>query len=165
MSARILMEGRFFGRLLVLTRCKNIGPHTAYLCLCKCGAQTMVRALSLRRGDTTSCGCHRSERQAVLHTTHGKYRTTTYNSWRAMLARCLDKKHPQFSDYGGRGITICEQWRSFTKFFADMGDRPEGTTLDRKNNEGNYESGNCQWATRIEQNRNKRISTKGEIHA
>lgn len=97
--------------------------------------------------------------------THGMYGTPTYRSWRAMLARCSDSKHRQFKDYGGRGIQVCEAWRgSFETFFADMGERPDGRTLDRINNDDNYEPGNCRWATRTEQNRNKRSTNHQEIN-
>lgn len=157
---RIAMEGQFFGRLLVLMRGANIGPHTAYHCLCKCGTEVIVRAQSLRKGETTSCGCWRKEKMANTQRTHGMTRTPTYNSWRAMLSRCQDVTHPQFADYGGRGIVVSDRWRaSFQTFLADMGERPEGTTLDRfPNPDGNYEPGNTRWATRIQQRHNRRDS-------
>jgi hypothetical protein len=97
---------------------------------------------------------------AALHTSHGMYKTPTYNSWRAMLARCTSKSHRQYMDYGGRGITFCREWSTFEGFFADMGTRPEGKTLDRTDPDGNYEKANCRWATRLEQNQNKRSSKR-----
>lgn len=92
---------------------------------------------------------------------HGMYGSSTYVSWRSMIARCCNSKHKAYRNYGGRGITVCERWRnSFTDFLADMGERPEGTTLDRKENNGNYEPGNCRWATPKEQTRNRRVSVR-----
>lgn len=159
------LVGRAFGRLLVLSRGENKGQHTTYLCACECGQQVTVRAQSLRRGETTSCGCLRRERQAALRTTHGRYATPTYRSWASMIARCTNKKHRQFHDYGGRGITVCERWKSFINFLADMGERPAERTLDRVDPDGNYEPGNCRWATALEQRHNRRSQTRSVSHA
>lgn len=156
MSQRIPLEGRRFGRLLVERQAESIGKATAYSCICNCGARRTVRGASLRKGETTSCGCARAEKMTAEKTTHGRYATPTYHSWRAMLARCYDKGHRHFSNYGGRGITVCHAWIRFEAFLADMGERPEGTSIDRINGDGNYEPGNCRWATRSEQNLNRR---------
>ena len=83
-------------------------------------------------------------------------RSPTYGTWANMLQRCLNPKNPRWSDYGGRGIKVCEQWVTFATFLADMGERPEGKTLDRKSPDGNYEPGNCRWATPLEQRANWR---------
>ena len=89
--------------------------------------------------------------------THGMRNTPIYNVWRNMRQRCLNPNHPRYADYGGRGITVCDRWHdSFETFHADVGDMPAGMTLDRIDNDGNYESSNVRWATRADQNRNQR---------
>ena len=92
--------------------------------------------------------------------THGMHRTSTYTSWRSMIDRCTRESAPNYYLYGGRGITVCERWRRFEDFLKDMGERPIDRTLDRVDNDGNYEPGNCRWATRSEQQRNKRPAPK-----
>lgn len=102
-----------------------------------------------------SCGCGNRGRPPG-NRTHGMTRTPTYTSWSAMKARCLNPRDPYYADYGGRGITVCERWLRFDAFFADMGERPRGRTLDRIDANGNYEAGNCRWATYKEQTHNTR---------
>lgn len=154
---RVPLDGKTFGRLLVISRTENMGRATAYLCRCVCGAEKVVRYQSLAKGQTRSCGCLRKEMMADKQRTHGRYNSPEYRSYRAMLARCSDVKHRQFKDYGARGITVCDRWaKSFENFFSDMGERPPGTTLDRIDNESGYSAKNCRWATRSEQNQNKR---------
>ena len=130
--------------------------------VCDCGTVTTVFLKHLRSGASQSCGClsreRASERRGAANpmTTHGLTRTPTYETWRSMLGRCLNLNAPSARHYSGRGITVCERWRTFENFLADMGVRPYGRTLDRIDNDGNYEPGNCRWATPKEQRANQR---------
>lgn len=130
--------------------------HALYRCKCKCGTVRIMKGILLTSG-SKSCGCWRRER-ATKHGHQAKHKKSpTYISWMAMLARCYNVNHENYPSYGGRGVTVCERWRkSFAAFLADMGQRPEGKTLDRIDPNGNYEPGNCKWSTRFEQDNNKR---------
>ncbi|MDP2271274.1 MAG: hypothetical protein Q8K32_11120 [Archangium sp.] len=160
------MIGARFGRLFVEAFVDRKHGHGRYSCRCDCGAVTTAREDHLRNGRTTSCGCFRRERgrDAIKNATganviHGGARrdavTPEYRSWHAMLQRCNDPKHRAFHRYGGRGISVCERWNNLVNFVADMGSRPSGTSLDRINNDGNYEPGNCRWATAKQQRANQ----------
>jgi hypothetical protein len=133
-----------------------------YLCLCDCGQLAVVCSSNLRSGNTRSCGCLSRKLAAERETTHGHNKhgqtTRTYNTWNCMKIRCLNPKHTRYPDYGGRGITVCDRWiESFAAFLADMGERPEGMTIDRyPNKNGNYEPGNTRWATPKQQRANRR---------
>lgn len=122
---------------------------------CECGVVCAASMSNVRGGATTSCGCYDRERRRK----HGYADTRVYRVWRSMLSRCYGK-HPGFSNYGGRGIVVCERWRTFENFLADMGEPPDGLSLDRINNDGNYEPGNCRWATQEEQHNNRRTTKR-----
>jgi hypothetical protein len=160
-----LKTGERVGRLTVIEIAKLTDQGRFYRCACDCGGEIIVRGASLVRGNTRSCGCLRSEktgeRARVLNRTHGHTiggkTTPTFNSWASMRDRCGRPAAPAYPNYGGRGITVCDRWAtSFENFLADMGERPEGTTLDRIDPLGNYEPGNCCWSTPTEQARNRR---------
>lgn len=144
--------GLRFGRLVVLRRAPPGGPTRKWVCRCDCGAERNINIASLKKGVTVSCGCLALERR----TKHGRSRSPTYSSWRAMRARCQRPSSVGFASYGGRGISVCERWEKFENFLADMGERPLGTSIDRIDVNGNYEPGNCRWATREVQDENVR---------
>lgn len=148
--------GLRFGRLVVLRKDECLKP-TKWVCLCDCGTTTVVRAGHLHSSHTISCGCvHRATIKAI-QTIHGKHDSRAYSSWQNMKNRCLSPTCPAYPEYGGRGITICPEWiDSFSNFLADMGDRPKGTTIERKNNNLGYFKGNCIWAVPIVQANNTR---------
>lgn len=145
--------GQRFGRVVVLGICgKDTHGRAIALCRCDCGLTPVIDLYKLRIGHTRSCGCLRQE----LNTTHGGSYSVTYSSWRMMKKRCNDPNYPKYDSWGGRGIRVCQRWCEFKEFLEDMGHRPSGTSLDRINNDGDYEPGNCRWATRKEQNSNTR---------
>lgn len=158
------LTGMVFGRLTVLRRNGSLHCQSAWECLCECGKKLTTCRSSLKTGATSSCGCLRSEQVSERQKTHGLSRNQRmrlpphplYKTWVAMRNRCNNSRDVQYKDYGGRGIKICERWNDFPSFLADVGVRPVGTTLDRKNNNGHYEPGNVRWATKLTQVRNRR---------
>lgn len=155
---RLDLTGVRFGRL-VACRLSDIRQGKngvlAWDCLCDCLNIVTVKVGDLRSGNTSSCGCYRHEFRLVHGHTIGK-QSRTYCTWRKMLARCYDPDSYGFHWYGARGIKVCERWLIFDNFLADMGERPEGMTLDRKETNGDYEPDNCRWATRQQQLANRR---------
>ncbi len=156
--------GRQFGDLVAQwpvgrTRQKVV----VWLCVCKCGQLKLARSLALNFGTIKSCGCS-CTKSIVLgrllglsERGHGRKHTPEYRSWEKMLSRCTNPHNNRFELYAGRGITVCDRWRhSFELFLADMGKRPRGTSIERIENDGNYEPGNCKWATPKEQISNRR---------
>ncbi len=123
-----------------------------YLCECSCGRRRLVRSHLLVSGATRGCGCGSRPREAK----HGLCFTPAYKAWANMKDRCLNPRSLAFPSYGGRGIVVCERWLSFENFLSDMGERPEGLSIERKDNNKGYFKENCKWATRSEQQKNKR---------
>ena len=152
---KIDMMHRRFGRLVV---CADAGKTKTgdyqYLVLCDCGKSKVIRGSVMRSGATKSCGCIRRETTAQKNFKHGGVGSATYESWQAMKNRCLNTNQPEYSRYGGAGIAIDLAWMDFANFIADMGERPQGKTLDRLDNAKGYAKDNCRWATAAEQNRN-----------
>jgi hypothetical protein len=157
------MIGQKFAMLTVLYRgVRDMDGNLLVLCECDCGTATLLRELDVTRGKVKSCGCLR--RSGDPYRRHG-YRARigyrrVYQAWKAMRQRCTN---PYYPHYHGRGIKVCERWDSFENFLADMGEPPEGMSLDRKNVDGNYEPGNCRWADKVTQMNNRRDTVRVEV--
>lgn len=159
-KSRPIVPGTIYGNWSAVREMpRRHGIFRMVLCRCICGAQREVDLWSLQQGTSRSCGCVNEARHG--HSIYGA-RSPTYGSWSAMIQRCTNPNHSSFQNYGGRGIKVCDRWFRFKNFLTDMGDRPIGCTLDRfPDNNGNYEPGNCRWATPKQQASNKRRLNKG----
>jgi hypothetical protein len=144
-----------FGRLIAMNEHgKSVSNRVTWLCQCDCGREKIVESKKLVSGHTKSCGCLNTERI----TKHGMSRTKIYNVWHDMINRTTNPLYKRWKDYGGRGITVCEQWRKFENFYADMGGIPQDMTLERINNDEGYNPNNCKWASYHEQFQNRRTT-------
>jgi len=153
------LTGQKFGMMTVLREAERTPDNQRRCdCQCDCGTLKTVRAGDLRSGDTTSCGCNQGKLIGASRTTHGMSRTPEYRIWNAMLQRCSNPKQTTFERYGAKGVKVCERWTSFENFIEDMGRRPSKRhQIDRfPDNDGDYEPGNCRWATPSENSRNRR---------
>lgn len=164
MGKLISLLGKKLGMLTVTAYAGlDGGKNAQWHCSCECGGAAIVRGSRLRSGETASCGCLRTTPKARAGVVRGDGSVSDedralYGTWTAMRARCLSKDHPSYSNYGGRGITICTRWlESFENFAVDVGPRPfVGAELDRRENDGHYSPGNCRWATPKGNSRNRR---------
>lgn len=160
------LEGLRFGRLVAVDRAENKGTGTAakaqWLCSCDCGGSCIAQAGALKSGNTQSCGCLKREASmrnaSLLNRKHGKTGSRAHTTWMSMLQRCNDHSHRSFKDYGGRGIKVCERWLEFANFYADMGDPPDGHSIERNRVNEGYSPENCQWIPSSKQAHNRRDS-------
>ena len=162
--------GDRYGRLEVVKELSATKKNRWIFCRCDCGSQLTVNLYKLVTGRTQSCGCLHREQLSAAKTIHGATGTPEYRNWQHLIRRCYESTGKSYASYGGRGIRVCDRWRnSFENFLSDMGPRPSPDhSIDRIDNNGNYDPENCRWATRSEQARNTRanryLTVDGETH-
>lgn len=175
MNRFIDLTGQKFGRLTVVERdclaTKKRGNHARWICRCDCGNYTVVASGNLKSGDTKSCGCLRREMVSKTQSKHRKTETKLFKIWCGMKQRCYSKNVDAYKDYGGRGISICDDWKDDFQAFYDWAmanGYSEGTSIDRIDNDNGYSPNNCRWTTRkVQQNntrKNRYITYNGETH-
>ena len=157
--------GKKFGKMTAIKRNGKIGDSIAWDIICDCGTEKTISAKNLTR--SKSCGCLVLEKQDIglsKRKRHGfcprSGHVPEYGVWKAMIQRCHNPKNKHYNNYGGRGISVCDKWRKFEAFYSDMGKRPEKMTIERLNNNGDYEFSNCKWVSRYDQNRNMRNNVR-----
>lgn len=157
MPKSIDLTGLKFGRITVLTKAPNQGKRTFWLCICECGKTRPFSTALLRRGESNSCGCTSSDATIQRNLKHGLSKTKEHRIWCGIKTRCFNSRHHSFEAYGGRGITMSDEWRdSFSTFLEDMGPMPSPQhTIERVNAKGPYAKGNCVWATYEQQGLNR----------
>ena len=159
MGKKIELVGLRFGRLVVLDFANKLGNQFCWLCKCDCGNTKIILGTNLKQGYTQSCGCLQKESASSSNSTHRMTKERVHTIWVGMLARCGNPNNPSYKNYGGRGIFVCDKWKDFQSFFADMGDPPSKShSIDRKDVNIGYEPDNCRWATVIEQANNTRAN-------
>jgi len=166
------LTGVVSGRLTVVRRdfSRADKKNSYWLCKCNCpeGNELVVSGINIKSGNTTSCGCVQRENYEANRTMNGESKTKEYHAWVGMLKRCYDPKYKPYHKYGGRGITVCDEWRDdYFKFLEDMGRCPDGMSLDRVDNDSRYSKANCAWRSIEEQNNNRgdynvRVEMDGE---
>ncbi len=160
------LTGKVFGKLTVLQRDKTVNKRTKWLCKCECGNEISVEAYNLKTGHTQSCGCFQKEATSTASKTHGKTHTRLYRIWNCMKNRCYRKSYHAYNHYGGRGITVCDEWLNDFQAFHDWAianGYNDGLSIDRIDVDKGYSPHNCRWVTMAEQNKNKRAENGCKI--